>query len=76
MTFAFNQASLSWKFPVLLIICAGSAGASLNTFTKKSRNQNSLAQKIVATAGAFIGIAGLIWGIAWAFDTGFKPDPY
>ncbi len=71
----FGQGPLGWQFPLLLIICAGGAGAALFTLTKKSRTQNTLTQKIVSYLGAAIGLAGLIWGIIWSFDTGFKPDP-
>ena len=71
----FGQASLSWKFPLILIVCAGGAGAALFTLIKKTRDQNTLRQKIVAAIGAIVGLSGLVWGILWAFDTGFKPDP-
>lgn len=75
ISFAFGQGSLSWKFPLILIICAGGAGAALFTLNKKTKKQNTIRQKIVAGLGAIIGVAGLVWGIIWAFDTGFKPDP-
>ena len=75
ISFAFRQGPLSWQFPILLIICAGGAGAALYTFTKSTRSQNSLTQKVIATIGGTIGIAGLVWGLIWAFNTGFKPNP-
>ena len=74
ISFAFNQGSLGWQFPMILIICAGGAGAALFTFTKKTKLQNTIRQKVVAALGAIIGVAGLIWGTAWMLDTGFKPE--
>lgn len=74
MEFVFGSGSLSWKFPVFIIVFAGALGAGIFTLFKKSRDQNTLLQKITATAGSFIGVAGLVWGLVWLVDTGSKPE--
>lgn len=73
-TFIFNGGSLSTKFPLLTIVFAGLCGAGLYTLLKSSRNQNTISQKIVATLGVLAGTGGLIWGLLWLADTGFKPE--
>lgn len=73
-TFIFNGGSLSTKFPLLTILFAGLCGAGLYTLLKSSRSRNTLPQKIVATLGILAGIGGLIWGLIWLTDTGFKPE--
>ncbi|OEK06375.1 MFS transporter [Roseivirga misakiensis] len=74
MSFVFGAGSLSWKFPVFVIVFAGALGAGLFTLTKPSRSNNTLLQKIVAIGGSLVGIAGLVWGLIWLMDTGFKPE--
>jgi len=75
LSFVFGQGDLNWKFPLFVFVFAGGAGAAIYTLTKKSRNDNTLKQKVIAIAGALIGVAGLTWGIIWVLDTGFEPDP-
>jgi len=74
MPFVFGIGSLSWKFPVLVIVFAGALGAGIFTLTKKTRSELTLLQKIVASTGSLLGIAGLVWGLIWLADTGFKPE--
>ncbi len=74
MPFVFGIGSLSWKFPVLVIVFAGALGAGIFTLTKKTRSELTLLQKIVASIGSLFGIAGLVWGLIWLADTGFKPE--
>ncbi len=74
MPFAFGMGSLSWKFPVFIFVFAGAAGAGIFSLTKKNRSQSTLLQKITATLGVLGGVAGLIWGLIWLADTGFKPE--
>lgn len=74
MPFVFGIGSMSWKFPVLVIVFAGALGAGIFTLTKKTRSQLTLLQKIVASLGSLLGIAGLVWGLVWLADTGFKPE--
>lgn len=74
MPFAFGIGSLSWKFPVFVIVFAGALGAGIFSLTKKTRSQSTLLQKITASIGTLIGLAGLVWGLVWLADTGFKPE--
>ena len=74
MPFAFGIGSLSWQFPALVVVFAGALGAGIFTLTKKTRSQSTLLEKITASVGTLIGIAGLIWGLVWLADTGFKPE--
>lgn len=73
-SFLFNSDDLSTKFPLLTILFAGLMGAGLFTILKKSRLQNTLAQNIVSLLGIGLGTFGLVWGLIWLFDTGFKPE--
>ena len=75
MTFAFSIGALSWQFPLMVIVFAGGAGAGISSLKKSNRNELTLLQKIVAAGGTLVGIFGLVWGLIWLFDTGFKPDP-
>lgn len=74
MEFVFGMGDLSWKFPVFVIVFSGALGAGIFTLTKKSRTENTLLQKISAVGGSLIGVAGLVWGLVWLMDTGFKPE--
>ncbi|OEK02076.1 hypothetical protein BFP97_11335 [Roseivirga sp. 4D4] len=74
MPFVFGMGSLSWKFPVLVVVFSGALGAGIFTLTKKTRSELTLLQKIVASTGSLLGIAGLVWGLIWLADTGFKPE--
>lgn len=74
MSFVFSIGDLSWKFPVFVIVFAASTGAGLYSLLKKNRAQNTTLQKITASIGVLIGLAGLVWGIVWLTDTGFKPE--
>ncbi|GHE50623.1 hypothetical protein [Roseivirga thermotolerans] len=73
-TFIFNGGSLSIQFPLFIILFAGLSGAGLYTLLKKTRKHNTKAQTIVAALGLLAGLAGLVWGIIWVADTGFKPE--
>lgn len=73
-TFIFSGGSLGMKFPLLTILFSGLCGGGLYTLLKNSRAQNTIAQKIVASVGTLTGLAGLVWGIVWFMDTGFKPE--
>ena len=66
MPFAFGIGSLSWQFPALVVVFAGALGAGIFTLTKKTRSQSTLLEKITASVGTLIGIAGLIWGVSLA----------
>ena len=70
----FTGSALGTQFPLLTILFSGLCGAGLFTLIKKTRSRNTLAQKIVASLGLLTGIGGLIWGITWLLDTGFKPE--
>jgi len=74
MGFIFSQGSLSWKFPVFVILFAGALGAGIYSLKKSNRSQLTTIQKISAAAGSLIGIFGLIWGLIWLFDTGSAPE--
>lgn len=74
MPFIFGMGSLSWKFPVFVIVFAGALGAGIFTLTKKTRGHSTILQKITAGVGSLIGIAGLVWGLVWLADTGFEPE--
>jgi len=73
-TFIFNGGSLSTQFPLLTIVFSGLCGAGLYTLLKRTRSENTLAQTIVASLGLLAGLGGLVWGIVWLMDTGFKPE--
>ncbi len=75
MGVVFGMGSLSWQFPLFVVVFSGGLGASIFSLTKKNRSSLSLLQKIVAGLGGITGIVGLVWGLAWLSDTGFKPDP-
>ena len=75
MSLAFGQGSLSWQFPLFVLVFAGFAGGGIYTLSKRTRAHNTLRQKIVAYLGLAIGLSGLVWGLIWAFDTGFEQDP-
>tara|TARA_R110001599_G_scaffold115567_2_gene282418 strand:+ start:9760 stop:12132 length:2373 start_codon:yes stop_codon:yes gene_type:complete len=66
--------SLAIKFPLLVIGFSGLAGAGLFSLTKKNRGGLSIYQVIVSSLGSLIGLAGLVWGLIWLFDTGSKPE--
>ncbi|WP_339695905.1 hypothetical protein [uncultured Roseivirga sp.] len=66
--------SLAIKFPLLVISFSGLAGAGLFSLTKKNRAKLSIHQTIVSGLGSLIGLAGLVWGLIWLFDTGSKPE--
>ena len=74
MSFVFGMGDLSWKFPLFVTLFSGALGAGIYTLTKKSRGETTLLQKITAITGSLFGIAGLIWGLIWLADTGFKPE--
>ena len=74
MSFVFGIGSLGWQFPAMVVVFAGALGAGIFTLTKASRSRNTLLQKISAIGGSLIGIAGLVWGLIWLMDTGFKPE--
>lgn len=74
MAFVFGMGDLSWKFPVFVIVFSGALGAGIFTLTKSSRSSNTLLQKICGIGGSLIGIVGLVWGLVWLMDTGFKPE--
>ncbi|WP_323756754.1 hypothetical protein [Roseivirga sp.] len=66
--------SLAIKFPLLVIGFSGLAGAGLFSLTKKNRDGLSIYQVIVSSLGSLIGLAGLVWGLIWLFDTGSLPE--
>ncbi|KYG78993.1 alpha/beta hydrolase family protein [Roseivirga echinicomitans] len=66
--------SLAIKFPLLVIGFSGLAGAGLFSLTKKNRGGLSIYQVVVSSLGSLIGLAGLVWGLIWLFDTGSKPE--
>ena len=66
--------SLSIQLPLLAIGFSGLAGAGLYTLTKQNRKELSIYQIIVSGIGGIIGLAGLVWGLIWLFDTGSKPE--
>lgn len=66
--------SLAVKFPLLVIGFSGLAGAGLFSLTKKNRSTLSIYQLIVSSLGSLIGLAGLVWGLIWLFDTGNLPE--
>lgn len=72
--FVFGVGDLEWKFPLLVVLLAGAAGAGLYSLKKKNRNELTLLQKIVSGSGLLIGLAGLVWGLIWLADTGFEPE--
>jgi len=75
MSLAFGQGALDWQFPAFITLFAGLAGSALYSLTKKTGVPHTLKQKIIAYSGAIIGLGGLIWGLIWAFDTGFEQEP-
>lgn len=75
LSMVFGQGDLGWQFPLFVLTFAGSLGAAIYTLTKANRSQNTLRQKTVAYLGGLIGLAGLVWGIQWTFQTGFEQDP-
>lgn len=72
-SFVFGD-SLSIKFPLLAIGFSGLAGAGLFSLSKKNRDKLSVHQITVSGLGSLIGLAGLVWGLIWLFDTGSKPE--
>jgi dienelactone hydrolase len=72
-TFIFSD-GLGAKFPLLAICLSGLAGAGLFTLIKKHSSPITLLQKITASIGLVLGMAGLVWGLIWLFDTGEKPE--
>ncbi len=74
MPFVFGMGDLSWKFPVFVIVFSGASGAGIYTLFKNTRSDNTLIQKITSVAGILIGVSGLVWGLIWLADTGFKPE--
>ena len=73
-SFIFSQGSLSWQFPLFVIVFAGALGAGLYSLKKSNRSELTLLQKITAAAGSALGLFGLIWGLIWLFDTGEAPE--
>ncbi|MCE7994499.1 MAG: hypothetical protein HEP71_21120 [Roseivirga sp.] len=74
MEIVFGAGDLEWKFPLFVILFAGAAGAGLYSLKKKNRSELTLLQKIVSGSGLLIGLGGLVWGLIWLADTGFKPE--
>lgn len=74
-TFTFSTGALSWQFPLLIVLFAGGLGAGIFSLKKATSASLSLLQKITSIAGVVIGIAGLIWGFIWLFDTGALLEP-
>lgn len=74
MEIVFGAGDLEWKFPLLVVLFAGAAGAGLYSLKKSNRNELTLLQKITSVSGLLIGIGGLIWGLVWLADTGFRPE--
>ncbi|GAB5528124.1 MAG: hypothetical protein Roseis2KO_59960 [Roseivirga sp.] len=74
MNFVFGAGDLEWQFPLLIVLFSGAAGAGLYSLKKTNRSELTLIQKIVSGSGLLIGLAGLVWGLIWLADTGFKPE--
>ncbi len=74
MNFVFGAGDLEWQFPLLVVLFAGAAGAGFYSLKKANRSELTILQKITSGAGLLIGLAGLVWGLIWLADTGFKPE--
>lgn len=74
MNIVFGSGDLEWKFPLFVVLFAGAAGAGLYSLKKENRSELTLLQKITSGSGLLIGLGGLVWGLIWLADTGFKPE--
>ena len=74
MSFAFGSGDLAWQFPLFVVLFSGATGAGLYSLLKRNRGSLTLLQKIVSITGTLIGLSGLVWGLVWLSDTGFKPE--
>lgn len=74
MNFVFGVGDLEWQFPLFVVLFAGAAGAGFCSLKKANRSELTLLQKIISGAGLLIGLGGLVWGLIWLADTGFKPE--